>query len=356
MTESQSAVAFGAMRSIAHNIGEEIQWLAQERFLPRVDTLFFRDRLSRRHPKCPTKVIMNGWYTNRGDRFLPHKMVEPLLISMYIHPQCRDRFAKGKIRNFLIENGPVGCRDRDTEAYLNREGIPAYFSGCLTLTLQRNPNITGGGGYIIASGLTDAQFEVLQRKAEGRERIIRMDRLVPQIFSISRRMEIAKAILAFYQNAKCIVTNKLHAALPALALETPVLLIEIDPHDSINDPERLSGNKELCHHIAPDDFVRGMWDYPLHCPPANPPFYKTLREDLIRRCEAFTGYNREESLLDIEDPEAYFVGLLTDPKNYLSEYWRTLYHMPCSTLLRNAYRRLIRRKTYLDLTEASWMR
>ena len=77
-------------------------------------------------------------------------------------------------------------------------------------------------------------------------RVFSFDRLVPPLYNRKQRLEIAKAFLALYQSAFCIVTNKMHVALPALALETPVLLIDIDPDDLINDPERFDGLVTYC--------------------------------------------------------------------------------------------------------------
>jgi hypothetical protein len=38
---------------------------------------------------------------------------------------------------YLRRYGPVGCRDLATLSFLKEHDVPAYFSGCLTLTLPR---------------------------------------------------------------------------------------------------------------------------------------------------------------------------------------------------------------------------
>ena len=42
----KSDCLFASMRSMTHNVGEEVQWLAAERFLPRIDMLANKNRLS----------------------------------------------------------------------------------------------------------------------------------------------------------------------------------------------------------------------------------------------------------------------------------------------------------------------
>jgi exopolysaccharide biosynthesis predicted pyruvyltransferase EpsI len=54
------------------------------------------------------------------------------------------------------------------------------------------------------------------------------------------RMYYANDILNKYKSAKCVITSRLHAALPCLALGTPVLLINTQP-----DQYRFEGLKEL---------------------------------------------------------------------------------------------------------------
>ena len=138
---SEKDFYYGLLKYSSINIGDEIQSIAALRFLPSIDKLVHRESISKYRADKKTKLIMNAWWMWRPNFFPPSKDIEPLLISMYINTDIRNKFLQDKTKKYLIENGPVGCRDKFTAEYLNNNGIPAYFSGCLTLTLQRNPKL-----------------------------------------------------------------------------------------------------------------------------------------------------------------------------------------------------------------------
>ena len=199
----------------------------------------------------------------------------------------------GLTLNYLKQCGPVGCRDKATAEWLNQNGVPAYFSGCLTLTLQKNPLIKKGN-YILGVDLpkhivkeiksrTDIPFYNISRK------------LMP--LETDKRFKLAQLMLYIYQSARCIVTSRLHVAMPSLALETPVLMLDTKD-DWLRQDGRYEGLAELCNTIKEDDFISNKDIYDFSNPPANPDKYKELRTNLIKSCSEFTGFNNELSLLD----------------------------------------------------------
>ena len=135
---------YGVLTASALNIGDEIQSSAAMRFLPHIDEYVPRENIKYFKPQDTnhlTKVIMNAWWMWKPQNFPPSKYVKPLLISMYIRKEIRKKFLTKEVKEYLINNGPVGCRDLSTLKYMTENNIPAYFSGCLTLTLQRNQEI-----------------------------------------------------------------------------------------------------------------------------------------------------------------------------------------------------------------------
>ena len=129
-----------------NNIGDEIQSLAARRFLPQVDDLVERDRLADFQPEETTRLICNGWFLHNPEMFQFNGNLEPLLISFHITPLSgadglSSSFAHllatvADTREILKRYGPVGARDIYTWKLLQEFGIPSYFSGCLTLTLN----------------------------------------------------------------------------------------------------------------------------------------------------------------------------------------------------------------------------
>src|SRR5439155_11582778 len=50
----------------------------------------------------------------------------------------REIFARWpQVGRYLQDHGPVGARDHDTLEWLRSFGLDTYYSGCLTLTLDR---------------------------------------------------------------------------------------------------------------------------------------------------------------------------------------------------------------------------
>ena len=168
-----------------------------------------------------------------------------------------------KIKQYLIDHGPVGCRDRDTEEWLKSNNIPAYFSGCLTLTLQRNPLIKRKD-YIIA---VDIPHEVEQEiKKRTTRPVYNISREISPYFTQEERFQIAKIVLYLYQSAHCVITSRLHAAMPCLALETPVLLLDSND-ETIHNDGRYKGLAELCNTVKENDFMADKNSYDIATPP-----------------------------------------------------------------------------------------
>jgi hypothetical protein len=74
------------MKTRKVNIGDYIQSIAAEQFLPKVDTHIDRDELSY-YDGEPVKMIMNGWWHfNKGNE-LPSSKITPLWTSCHISNQ-----------------------------------------------------------------------------------------------------------------------------------------------------------------------------------------------------------------------------------------------------------------------------
>ncbi len=88
-----------------------------------------------------------------------------------------------------------------------------------------------------------------------------------------------RVFLEKYAKAKCVVTQRLHAAMPCLALNTPVLLIT----EIAQEKGRLSGLKELARSCTEEEFLSGKVEFDFDNPPSNPEDYIPIREELIEK-------------------------------------------------------------------------
>lgn len=266
------------------NIGDEVQSIAAMRLLPRVDTLMERDRLSLA-PREPTFLIANGWYLHSRD-FPPPPQVRPFYIAFHA---AHDLALTPQAIEHLKLHGPVGCRDVFTLERLKSCGVPAYFSGCLTTTLEASPDpllregvvlvdVDPDLGKSIPAHLTSDAIALTQHSGTSIDPIRHEARILAMIEHrhfparplgrmfytslISLRQKIhlpqrvvrdrfqrAEHLLSRYEKARLVITSRLHCALPCIAIGTPVILLHKNPQDprfgALNGYLKIHAEKDL---------------------------------------------------------------------------------------------------------------
>lgn len=334
---SEEDFSYGILGYNSVNIGDEIQSVAAMRFMPHVDEYPKRENLKKFVPKSGkrTKLIMNAWWMWHIDLFPPNdKYIDPLLIAMYFRPRIRDAFKKGEKREYLIKHGPVGCRDMGTYNWLKGIGIPAYFSGCLTITLQRNYEIPRQD-YILC---VDVQEDIVEeiKKLTNRP-VYSISRRILSSCSDLKRMELAKLVLRAYHDAHLVVSPRLHVIMPSLAMETPVLRLLSNNKNVVADKSRYAGYEDFFNSINIDNenYIEELKKFDFDNPPQNPKNHLTMRNDLIKRCSEFTGYDNPNSL--IENEPFPFIKLLKIIEHSESDILRALYTAKLPDLIYTIY-------------------
>jgi len=122
---------------VCKNIGDYVQSVASRQYIDYIDEYIEQEEADKYFPadKKPIRLIMNGWFQWRAENWPPSEYIKPLLISMHISPLKANQLLTPEGIEFLKKNSPVGCRDLYTKDLLDKHGIPAYFSACVTLTL-----------------------------------------------------------------------------------------------------------------------------------------------------------------------------------------------------------------------------
>ena len=266
------------------NLGDEIQSIAARRFLPSVDYQFDRDSISiPDHHQDEIRLIMNGWFMKIKDdnQWPPPQRIKPLLTSFHITPGAKPKIVLSKSGlDFLKRNGPVGCRDFYTLGILRRNGVESFFSACLTLTLDR-PNVERDKNLIVANGVSPAVLERLRKLTA--KKIVTVTQGGYAETDIAKRFEKAESLLQIYARASCVITTKLHCAMPSLAMQTPVLLINSAP-----DTERFFGLNSFVYNCTEFDFLDPFkFYYDFENPIANPSNYLQYRQALIESVTKF---------------------------------------------------------------------
>lgn len=277
------------------NIGDEFQCLAARQFIDNKEINFEIDReYMSEYDGDDVKMIMNGWYMHEPKNWPPSKSITPLMISMHFS----NHIQKNGIRpidfilnengiEYLRNNSPIGCRDLYMHKLLTKKKVPNYFSGCMTLTLPKK-NLSKKD-YICLVDMDDDIYNYLKNNTN--KKIIRIEHEKKWPSNYDDRVEEAKKLLVLYEEASCVITNRLHAALPNLALETPVLLIR----NKFGD-ERFTGLKELVNYCTKDELLSGKYPFDINNPMKNPQEYLVLRNNNIKISKAFI----DDSYIDLK--------------------------------------------------------
>ena len=263
------------------NVGNNIQSLAAKQFLPQVDTFINREHLAD-YKGDKMKVIMNGWFTHNYNNWLPSEDIEPLFISFHVNNTAAPYMLTEKAVAYLKAHEPIGCRDEFTVETLKAKGINAYFSGCLTLTLDSykvDDTLRGDDIYIvdplysyptwekvtydwkrlirsIQNGdffKTGKQQQHLRKFID--EELLKTAKFINQeppanTYTDAEKFAMAEDLLHKYAKAKLVITSRIHCALPCLALGTPVIFV--NGFDSFVDSCRFEGILELFNRIDID--------------------------------------------------------------------------------------------------------
>lgn len=367
-SSAESQVAYALMVVDSMNIGDAIQAIAARQFLPRVDYYIERDDLSMLQnihlgPGVALKMIMNGWYIDDGALFPPPMLegFEPLLISMHANSHYANNYTEKvflteESRAFFKTFGPVGARDTHTEAFFRRNGINSYFSGCLTLTLTPEELLTRRD-HILAVNVSDAVYKSLQQRTD--RPIIRMDVDATQNLTNREMLAMGEYYLTLYQTAHLVVTTRLHATLPTVALGGRVLFIEETNLVNKDFAQRFAGLHTLVHHMTVDEFVNDDGSrYDLERPVGGgvDREYLELRRALIRRCEEYIGvpmrkgflYGKTlDNLVSSDD----FIGAVTRMADESAEFYKAAHGwnvlgISTGSMVRSLAKRILNRKTW----------
>lgn len=286
-------------------MGNEIQSIAARRFLPKIDYYIEHEKINSFNENKDVKTIMNAYYLDCATAWPPSKNIDPLLISVHFDTNnfTKEIILKEENKNYLMEYGPVGCRDLNTYNLLQENNIDSYFSGCLTLTLENNHpkmELEESEKYVIinTTKYNEELYSFLKDKTNMNIYTIFQSTLfknskpinpISSFYNYKEKFYLAEKLLNIYENAECIITDRLHASLPSLALKTPVILINKNPNSTF-DPERFEGLSDYLLNSSLENYLENYNIFDVNNPPENSNKYLKLRKNLIKKCEKFTGH------------------------------------------------------------------
>ena len=217
-----------------------------------------------------TWYVAFGWYMHDifGKSFnIPfHPNLRPILLSVFVRfPEMLTPEAIAYLKKY----GPVGCRDWQSVAVLRAVGVPAFFSGCLTTTVDTlfpTPEPDRRSGTLRIDWLKGGKGPSKKQTVTA----IR-DKSFPE------NLELARSWVADYAyKYSRVLTSRLHANLPARSVGAEVEFEPKNKSDSrfgglygINDVEfdairdgildKLSVLIPLIATGAPEDEIYAKW-------------------------------------------------------------------------------------------------
>lgn len=198
------------------NLGDQIQALAAERLLPRVDAWFDRDGLSAVDAPGRFVTLMNGWFSDRPQNWPPLPSIIPVFVGFHLTESA----AKSYLRfpEYFRRYAPIGCRDRGTQQLLLNARLAAHVTYCPTLTFPPRLRKPRTGTVFIVDGRKLAIPRSIRKGA------VEISHIIPKFHSDQTKMTLATELLDAYRTqARLVITTRIHSALPCIAMGIPVI-------------------------------------------------------------------------------------------------------------------------------------
>ena len=267
-SEGARPAHFASLKVSTENLGDHIQVISGLRLLSRVGVeptrYIDRDDEIRSAPGVAdqdgtTGILLNGWFKTNRAEWPPHPKLAPLIYSFHIRLfQCPELISEPSL-DFFRRHQPIGCRDVFTQGLLQSNGVEAFTSNCISLTIPRR----------VERPETQTEVFVVSRDQ-------RIEQYLPQVvrpytflshYSGSKdfdtNMQRAETLLKTYASrAKLIVTTLLHCALPAVAMGIPVVVFYPLNTESghRSDCERFSSLEQLLPIHSLDEIDEVNWE------------------------------------------------------------------------------------------------
>ncbi|MCB1257956.1 MAG: hypothetical protein KDB26_12665, partial [Microthrixaceae bacterium] len=207
---------FGLLVGTPSDLTDGLETLAALQFLPTVSEIL--DRYDPHEPSERTYVIANGtlWADTAGTTLADRPNIVPLLVSVGL-PRGEDPsnplVISNEAREYFAANGPIGCRDSTTVDVLAEAGVPAYLSGCLTMTF---PEYNGrrSGSFVFVDVAEEVRDSVCRSLGVESMDIRTMTAQMPGLpgglnrrFVRLRQMAEARRILRLCERSATVVTT-----------------------------------------------------------------------------------------------------------------------------------------------------
>ncbi len=213
------------------NIGDNFQFIALEHIY---ETLGLTSQLKEislkdlRYYHGESLVVPLNWAIfdpnwMEKDKLSISPCVKPLFLAMTLGSYRNEDYFNDYNISYLKKHSPIGCRDEVTYRKLLEYDIPCYLNGCLTLTTPPRSDFANSNFiYFIDTPSSLADKIPSQFLENGRfvsHQVYYPSETSPKVIAEN----IKKQYDNYRQNAKLVITSRLHAAVPCIAMGIPVI-------------------------------------------------------------------------------------------------------------------------------------
>lgn len=217
------------------NVGDTFQDLAMDYIFSQIpidekDVRYLaRDADYLNEPKLgktmiPTYVHM---FQNANARLPLPKEFTPVFISVVVYQDLLGEHPE--IVAYLKKYEPVGCRDEQALQVMRKHGIEAYLMGCFTICFPKRTRPPQNGKVFFVDTPEEIDPfvpEEVRKKAEYITHAVPYAVYPVTVEEDMRQRKIAQEYLDRYaREAEMVVTSRLHAAVPCMAMGIPVILV-----------------------------------------------------------------------------------------------------------------------------------
>ncbi len=171
---------------------------------------------------------MHSWYRIKWD-FPFHPNLRPVFVSFHVNHQ---ESLEGDSLDYLRRHAPIGCRDWTTVHLLLDRGVPAFFSGCLTTTVDTLFTGERTATDDLPVALVDLVAGSEPTGVRGPTVTVHHSGIGVRGTGFAKNLRLAVKVLESYRrDVSSVVTSRLHCYLPVRALGVPVDFRPKDPDD-----------------------------------------------------------------------------------------------------------------------------
>lgn len=182
--------------------------------------------------------------------------LSPKIIPVFFGFHCIDDKILRQMDN-LKRFEPFGCRDEETMNKLRQYGIQAYLSGCVSLCNKKREYLRTQTKVFIVDIDKELEKFIPKEIQEVAEKIVHKEKLSSDVsleqateYEWNRALEVYRK---YKDEARLIITSKMHCALPCIAMGIPVVMA-LDRYDS-----RWAGVDKILHVYTKAEYPNIDW-------------------------------------------------------------------------------------------------